>query len=177
MGDRPITTPRRHLRRPVPDEPLPGQESVWDYPRPPAVQPSDAVVIVEFGGSIVAWSSRTLRVLETSHAPVHYIPRDDVRTGVLDPLHGRTWCEFKGAASYADLVVGDRRSRQACWWYATPHAGYEALTDAVAFYPGRVDRITVDGEEVRGMEGDFYGGWITSRVVGPFKGAPGTEWW
>jgi uncharacterized protein (DUF427 family) len=165
---------RRHPQR---EEPRPDQESVWDYPRPPAVERSDAIVTVEFAGELVAWSSRTLRVLETSHAPVHYLPREDVRTELLEEVAARTWCEFKGAASYADLVVAGRRSRQACWWYPQPAAGYEALADAVAFYPSRVDRILLDGEEVRSMEGDFYGGWVTSRIAGPIKGAPGTEWW
>jgi uncharacterized protein (DUF427 family) len=167
----------RPFQRPRPDVPSPGQESVWDYPRPPAVERSDAVVIVEFAGVIVARSTRTLRVLETSHAPVHYVPREDVRSEHLEELAARTWCEFKGAASYADLVVGDHRSAQACWWYPAPTPGYEVLQDAVAFYPSRVDRITVDGEQVASVGGDFYGGWITSKVAGPFKGAPGTEWW
>jgi uncharacterized protein (DUF427 family) len=175
---RPPSGSRPRLRaHPRPDVPLPGQESVWDYPRPPAVHRSAALVVVEFGGTIVAWSTRTLRVLETSHAPVHYLPPEDVRMDLLEEVAGRTYCEFKGVASYADLVVGEKRSASACWWYARPTAGYEVLTDAVAFYPSRVDRITVDGEEVRSVEGDFYGGWITSRVAGPFKGGPGTEWW
>jgi uncharacterized protein (DUF427 family) len=173
----PRPAPRPRLGRPQHEVPGPGQESVWNYPRPPAVVRSAAEVVVEFAGEAVARSTRSLRVLETSHAPVHYLPREDVRTELLDALVGETWCEFKGAASYADLVVDGRRSARACWWYASPTPGYELLTGAVAFYPSRVDRITVDGEVVRSVEGDFYGGWITSRVVGPFKGGPGTEWW
>jgi uncharacterized protein (DUF427 family) len=163
--------------RPDPEPPGPGQESVWDYPRPPAVERSDALVVVEFAGTVVAESARSWRVLETSHPPVHYLPREDVLDGVLEAVANRTWCEFKGRASYADLVVPGGHSPSACWWYAQPTRGYEVLAGAVAFYPRRVDRITVDGETVRSVDGDFYGGWITSRVVGPFKGGPGTEWW
>jgi uncharacterized protein (DUF427 family) len=177
-----VSTQPRPLRRsragrPEPEVPGPGQESVWDYPRPPAVERSAAEVVVEFAGEVVARSTRSLRVLETSHAPVHYLPREDVRADLIEAVAGKSWCEFKGAASYADVVVGDRRSSRACWWYSSPTSGYELLADAMAFYPSRVDRITVDGEVVRSVEGDFYGGWITSRVAGPFKGGPGTEWW
>jgi uncharacterized protein (DUF427 family) len=172
-----LARPSSMTARPRPEVPGPGQESVWAYPRPPAVERSPALVVVEFAGEIVAESDRTWRVLETSHPPVHYLPREDVRSRFLAANPTRTWCEFKGAASYADLVVGDRRSPRACWWYEEPTPGYEDLADAVTFYPRRVDRITVDGERVHGVDGDFYGGWITSRVVGPFKGGPGTEWW
>jgi uncharacterized protein (DUF427 family) len=165
------------LHRPRPNVPGPGQESVWDYPRPPAVERTDEHVQVWFAGELIADSSRTLRVLETSHAPVYYIPRQDVRVGSLDPVPHRTWCEFKGQASYADLTVADQHSPLACWWYAVPTEGFELLAGAVAFYPERVDRCTVDGEVVRPVPSDFYGSWVTSRVVGPFKGGPGTEGW
>jgi len=165
------------MHRPVAETPGPGQESVWDYPRPPAVDPSAEHVQVWFGGELVAESNRALRVLETSHPPVYYLPRDDVRADLLVPSRHRTWCEFKGAASYADLVVGDHRSELACWWYDAPTPGYEALTGAIAFYPERVDRCTVDDEVVRSVPGDFYGSWVTSRIVGPFKGGPGTRGW
>lgn len=169
MGPRPVPDP--------PDPPGPGQESVWDYPRPPAIEASDDHVVVEFAGRVVADSRRVLRVLETSHPPSYYVPRQDIDLDVLVPAALRTVCEFKGVASYADLVVGARRSSQACWWYASPVAGYESLAGTITFYPGRVDRCLVDGEVVRSGEGDFYGGWITSRVVGPFKGSAGSEWW
>jgi uncharacterized protein (DUF427 family) len=165
------------LRRPRPDQPGPGQESVWDYPRPPAVQPTDEHVVVEFAGQVIADSRRAIRVLETSHAPSYYVPREDVRTGFLVDDPRRTWCEFKGEAAYGDLVVGDQRSPLACWWYPDPTPAYRLLADAVTFYPERVTRCLVDGEVVRPVEGSFYGGWITSRVTGPFKGGPGTEWW
>lgn len=163
--------------RPKPEVPGPGQESVWDYPRPPAVDATDELVVVEFAGETVAESRRAMRVLETSHPPVYYLPLADVRTDLLQATARRTFCEFKGAATYADLVVGGQRSRDACWWYAAPTRGYEGLTGAIAFYPERVDRCLVDGEVVRPVEGDFYGSWVTSRVVGPFKGGPGSLGW
>ncbi len=163
--------------RPTPQMPGPGQESVWDYPRPPAVEPSEERVRVWFAGELLADSTRCVRVLETSHPPVYYLPRDDVRTDLLVPNPLRTFCEFKGAASYADVVVGDEVAEAACWWYPEPTAGYEALRDHVTFYPQRVERCQVDDEVVDPVAGDFYGSWITSRVVGPFKGGPGTAGW
>lgn len=165
------------FERPVPETPGPGQESVWDFPRPPAVDTGDELVLVEFADTVIAESRRTLRVLETSHAPVYYIPRADVRTELLRPTARRTRCEFKGTARYADLVVGTRRAADACWWYDQPAAGYEALSGAIAFYPRKVERCLVDGEVVTPVDGDFYGSWLTSRVVGPFKGGPGTLGW
>jgi len=155
----------------------PGQESVWDYPRPPAIDPSDEHVVVTHAGVVIAESRRALRVLETSHAPVYYLPPEDVLQQVLRPINRRTVCEFKGVASYADVVVGDARSPAACWLYAQPTPAFVAIAGYLAFYPSRVDRITVDGEVVRSVGGDFYGSWVTSRVAGPFKGGPGTEGW
>jgi uncharacterized protein (DUF427 family) len=164
-------------RRPTPDAVGPGQESVWDYPRPPALDPSDEHVVVTFAGETIAESRRAIRVLETSHAPVYYLPPGDVRLDVLQGVRRRTVCEFKGVAAYADVVVGDRRSPSACWWYPEPTPRFAPLAGWIAFYPSRVDRITVEGEEVHTVPGDFYGSWITSRVAGPFKGGPGTEGW
>lgn len=162
---------------PTPDPVDPGQESVWDYPRPPAVEPTTEHVIVEVAGVVVADTRRAIRVLETSHPPSYYIPREDVAMDRIAPNPLRTWCEFKGEASYGDVVVGDHVSAAACWWYPQPTAGYETIAGAVTFYPSRVDRCTVDGEVVRPVEGGFYGGWITSRVRGPFKGGPGSHGW
>ncbi len=164
-------------RRPNPDPVVAGQESVWDYPRPPAVVTTDEEVAVEFAGVTIAHSRDGLRVLETSHPPTYYLPGRDVRLDLLVPSKLRTFCEFKGWACYADLVVGDDRSGDACWWYPRPAVGYEQLADHIAFYPGRVDNCWVDGERVDAQDGDYYGAWITSRVAGPFKGAPGTAWW
>ncbi|MDZ7801105.1 MAG: DUF427 domain-containing protein [Trueperaceae bacterium] len=165
------------MHRPTPEPVGPDQESVWDYPRPPALDPSTELVVVTFAGTTLAESRRPIRVLETSHAPVYYLPPEDVRMDLLVPIDRRTFCEFKGAAAYADAVIGDRRAVQACWWYATPSRRYAAIAHWIAFYPSRVDRITVDGEAVRPVGGDFYGSWVTSRVAGPFKGGPGTEGW
>jgi uncharacterized protein (DUF427 family) len=165
------------MRRPNPDPVGPGQESVWAYPRPPALAPSHEHVVVRFGGETIAESRRAIRVLETSHAPVYYLPPDDVRPGVLEPIARQTFCEFKGVASYADVVAADRRAAAACWWYAAPTAAFAPIAGWIAFYPSRMDLVTVDGETVRPVGGDVYGSWVTSRVVGPFKGGPGTEGW
>jgi len=164
------------VQRPVPDPPAPGQESVWDYPRPPRLERSDEHVVVRVGDTVVADTRRAWRVLETSHPPTYYVPRDDVDATLLEPSARRTFCEWKGRASYADLAVDGRRIPDACWWYDTPTDTFADLAGAVAFYPELVT-ATVDGEEVRGVPGGFYGSWVTSRVAGPFKGAPGTEWW
>jgi uncharacterized protein (DUF427 family) len=154
---------------------------VWDFPRPPALERGDQHVVVRVAGTVVADTHAPFLVLETTHPPVFYVPRDDVRTDLLEVTGHRTFCEFKGVASYGDVVVpqaaGTVRSRQACWWYDAPTPGFEALTGAVAFYPQRVQTCEVDGEVVRSVDGDFYGGWITSAFSGPFKGGPGTEWW
>jgi uncharacterized protein (DUF427 family) len=152
-------------------------ESVWDYPRPPRVEPSTEHVVVEHAGRVLVDTSTSYRVLETSHPPTYYLPRDAFAAGVLRPADGRSWCEWKGHASYLDLVVGDQVLAGAAWTYADPSPGFEDLRDHVALYPGRVDRCTVDDEVVRAQPGDFYGGWITSRVTGPFKGGPGTRGW
>ncbi|MFI9770181.1 DUF427 domain-containing protein [Streptomyces sp. NPDC052415] len=168
---------------PLPDRPIPAApprepESVWDYPRPPAVRPDDRRIRVECATEVLADTQRALRVLETSHPPVFYIPRGDVRTELLHPAAGnRTWCEWKGMAQYWDIVVGDDVRTRAAWSYQHPEPAYTSLTGFLAFYPSRVDRCTVDGEEAGAQEGDVYGGWITPEVRGPFKGGPGTLLW
>ncbi|MBN1091926.1 DUF427 domain-containing protein [Blastococcus sp. TML/M2B] len=155
----------------------PGQESVWDYPRPPSAEVVGRHVVVELGGRTIADTRRAIRVCETSHPPTYYVPRDDVVPGVLERAAGGSWCEWKGAATYWDAVVDGRRVAAVGWSYEQPTAGFEHLACAVAFYPARVDRATVDGELVRPQPGEYYGGWITDEVVGPFKGAPGTFGW
>ena len=152
-------------------------ESVWDYPRPPAVREVRERIEVWFAGAQVAGCDRALQVLETSHPPTYYLPLEAFAEGVLHPVSGSTWCEFKGRAAYFDVGVGDRRAERAAWHYPEPTAGYAVLADHVAVMPGAMDRCTVDGELVVPQEGGFYGGWITSRVTGPFKGAPGTRGW
>jgi uncharacterized protein (DUF427 family) len=158
-------------------EPGPGQESVWDYPRPPRVEASGETVEVVLGGAVVARTTRALRVLETSHPPTYYLPEASFSGGVLRPVTETTYCEFKGTASYFDLVTAGRTAPRAAWTYPRPSPGFDALVGHVALMPGSVDRCTVDGEDVVPQAGGFYGGWITSRVVGPFKGEPGTRGW
>jgi uncharacterized protein (DUF427 family) len=152
-------------------------ESVWDYPRPPRLETSGDHVVVTHQGRVIVDTKSPLRILETSHPPTYYLPRADVDVSTLEPVEGTTFCEFKGRASYADLVVGGSRLSRAVWWYENPSPGYLELVDHIALYPGRVDQCTVNGEVVQAQDGDFYGGWITSRVTGPFKGAPGTLGW
>ena len=150
---------------------------MWDYPRPPRVEPSSETVEVTLGGEVVARSKRTLRVLETSHPPTYYVPVADFAPGVLRPVNGTTYCEWKGQAEYFDLVGEGRTAPRSGWTYPTPTQGFEVLVDHVAVMPGQVDRCTVDGEQVRPQAGGFYGGWITDRVAGPFKGEPGSHGW
>ena len=153
-------------------------ENVWDYPRPPAVEGCPRHVRVELSDQTLADSERALRVLETSHPPTIYVPPEDVRTEMLVFSETRsTWCEFKGVARYLDVLTGDRRLVAVAWTYPHPTSSYEALRDHVAFYPARVDAAWLDDERNVGQEGDFYGGWISSDLVGPFKGAPGTAGW
>jgi uncharacterized protein (DUF427 family) len=169
--------PTPSLRRPVPAEPGPGQESVWAYPRPPRVEPTSERVVIRFAGHVVADTTSAVRVLETSHPPVYYVPRSDFAEGTLVATGGTSVCEFKGRARYLDVRGGTRTAVHAAWYYPEPEPGYEVLADRVAVYPAEMDSCEVDGERVLAQPGDFYGGWITSRVVGPFKGAPGTLGW
>ncbi|SEN73915.1 DUF427 domain-containing protein [Actinacidiphila rubida] len=151
-------------------------ESVWDYPRPPVALACHDRVVVEHSGDVVADTTRAVRVLETSHPPVFYVPRQDIHVE-LTPSRHTSWCEWKGRATYWHVHGAGWWLEDAAWSYADPSPGFETLTDHVAFYPSKVDRCTVDGELVVPQPGDFYGGWITSRVTGPFKGAPGTAGW
>jgi uncharacterized protein (DUF427 family) len=165
------------MRRPTPEVPGPGQESVWDYPRPPRVEPTPETVEVLLGGTVVARTTAALRVLETSHPPAYYLPRDAFIPGVLRPVDGTTYCEWKGVATYFDLVTPGATAPRAAWTYADPTRGFEAIRDHLSVMPALVDACLVDGEVVRAQEGGFYGGWITDRVVGPFKGVPGSHGW
>ncbi len=157
--------------------PGPGQESCWDYPRPPALDTSSESVEVVVGGVVVATTTRSWRVLETSHPPTYYLPAEAFADGALRPADGSSFCEWKGEASYFDLVAGDVVAPRAAWTYRTPSARFADLAGAVAVMPAAVDRCVVDGETVEPQAGGFYGGWITSRVVGPFKGGAGTWGW
>jgi len=154
-------------------------ESVWDYPRPPRLEPVAQRIRVVLGGAVVAETTRAHRVLETSHPPVYYVPLDDVASGALEPAQGRgSFCEWKGAASYYDVIGGNgRRVERGAWTYPSPAPGYEPIRGAVAFYAGPMDECTVGDERVEPQPGGFYGGWITRDLEGPFKGAPGTAGW
>lgn len=163
--------------RPRPDPVEPGQESVWDYPRPPRLEVFDGEITVELGGEVIAATSHGWRVLETSHPPTYYLPRTAFRPGALRETDGSSWCEWKGRARYFDLVSGSTVAPKAAWSYPAPTPGFEPIRDAVAVMAGQVDRCTVDGETVVPQPGGFYGGWITSRIAGPFKGGPGTAGW
>jgi len=163
--------------RPVPDPVGPGQESVWDYPRPPRLETTDERVVVVLGGVVIIDTVHAVRVLETSHPPAYYLPVADIVDGVLRAAGGSSYCEFKGNADYFDLVAGEAHAQQAAWGYAHPTPGFELLIDCISLYPARMDEVRVNGEIVRPQEGGFYGGWITDRVVGPFKGGPGTRGW
>lgn len=162
---------------PVPETPGPGQESVWDYPRPPRLERFEGTITVEFGGQVAASTTHGWRVLETSHPPTYYLPRNAFADGVLRAAPGASWCEWKGKAKYYDLVAGGRVAAAAAWTYPNPTPPFRELADALAVMAAAVDRCTVNGEAVRPQPGGFYGGWITSWVTGPFKGVPGSWGW
>lgn len=159
------------------EEPGPGQESVWDFPRPPRLEQTKRHLQVVFGGQVIADTQRGYRVLETSHPPVYYFPPEDIRMEFLIPIQGTSFCEWKGSADYYTVKVGERIASKAAWAYARPSPGFMAIRGFVAFYAGVMDACTVDGEQVIPQPGGFYGGWITSDVVGPFKGEADTHAW
>ncbi|MFE2853927.1 DUF427 domain-containing protein [Streptomyces lavendulae] len=152
-------------------------ESVWDYPRPPRCERDSRRVTVRHEGVTLADSTGCFRVLETSHPPVFYIPRDDVRTDLLRRSPRTTWCEWKGAASFWDLATPHGVRTEVAWSYEEPSAAFAAIRGCLAFYASDDVRCSVAGDPVRPQPGEFYGGWITSEISGPFKGAPGTAGW
>lgn len=154
-----------------------GVESVWDYPRPPAVRRLSCPVTVRSGGILIVDVDDIVQVLETSHPPTVYLRRVDFIEGSLVPADGTSWCEFKGQARYVDVTAGAKRVTRAGWYYPDPSPGYALLQDRIALYPGLMDECRLGGETVQPQAGDFYGGWVTSRVTGPFKGEPGTLGW
>lgn len=163
--------------RPKPDPVGPGQQSVWDFPRPPALVPCALPIEVVLGGEVICRTSATWQVLETSHPPSFYLPRSDFIPGALLPAGGTSWCEWKGQARYLDVHGGGRTAAGKAWYYPSPTRGFTALVDHVALYPGAMDGCFVDGEPVLPQPGGFYGGWITPWVAGPFKGVPGSTGW
>ena len=143
----------------------PSQESIWDYPRPPRLEASQKHIQVIFNGVIIADSVRTKRILETSHPPVYYIPPEDVRMEHLEPSGRSSFCEWKGIASYYDVLVDGKRAANAAWYYHQPTPAYIELQDCIAFYPAAMDVCLVDGERVQPEAGQFYGGWITRDIL------------
>ncbi len=154
-----------------------GKECVWDYPRPPRLEPTPRHIRVEFAGVTLADTRAAFRVLETSHPPVYYVPPQDVAMEHLIESSRSSFCEWKGQAGYYDVVVGDARLVSAAWFYRDPTPRFQPIRDHVAFYPAPMDGCFVDGERVACQPGDFYGGWITQDLVGPFKGGAGTAGW
>lgn len=165
------------LMRPTPEVPGPGQLSAWDFPRPPAYVQWHERVEIWFGGSVIASTTEAWCVLETSHAPTYYPPRSAFVAGSLRQAEGSSYCEWKGRAVYFDVVAGEQVAPRAAWSYPAPNDRAEVIRDHVAVYPALMGSCTVDGEVVTAQPGGFYGGWITSRIVGPFKGGPGTQGW
>jgi uncharacterized protein (DUF427 family) len=169
-----MTSPPFPIR---PDPVAPGQESVWSYPRPPVAQATGAHITIQHAGVMVADTRRAVRTLETSHPPTYYIPQTDIREGALRRAAGSSLCEWKGQAVYWDVVLGDTTLSAVGWSYPSPSPAFAAIRDHIAFYAAPFDLCTVDGETVIPQPGGFYGGWITSAVVGPFKGGPGSRFW
>jgi uncharacterized protein (DUF427 family) len=149
--------------------PGPGQESVWDYPRPPRLERVQQRVRIEFAGVLIADTLDAFRVCETSSPPAYYIPPQDVRMEFIEPTDRHSQCEWKGAANYWSVRVGDRLAENAAWSYGEPDAGYEAIRGHLAFYPRKMDACYVGEQRVTPQSGEFYGGWITPDIVGPFR--------
>jgi uncharacterized protein (DUF427 family) len=164
-------------RPPFAIEPAAGQESVWDYPRPPRIESLEERVRIEFGGVVLADTVQALRVLETASPPTIYIPPQDIRMKYLEPARGSSHCEWKGQASYWTVRVGDKVAMRAGWSYPRPTKEFGSIRDYVAFYAGKMDACFVGEMRVTPQVGDFYGGWVTPNIVGPFKGDPGTSGW
>ncbi|BCS30932.1 hypothetical protein TBR22_A01330 [Luteitalea sp. TBR-22] len=157
-------------------EPAPGQESVWDYPRPPRIVADAREVVVRVGDVVVARSRRAVRVLETASPPTVYIPREDVVTKYLQAAPGASGCEWKGTARYWTVRVGSVVLESVGWSYDDPLPAFEAIRGHLSFYPGRI-ACELGGVRVEAQAGGFYGGWVTPEIVGPFKGGPGTGGW
>jgi uncharacterized protein (DUF427 family) len=166
------------MSKPTPTQPGEGQESVWDYPRPPRLERVHKHVRIVFNGETIVDTMQAYRVLETSHPPVFYLPQADIKMAYLFRVpSAASLCEYKGQASYYTVKVGDRKAERVAWAYHNPTEAFRPILDHFAFYARPMDSCTVGGEEVIPQPGHFYGGWITSDVVGPFKGEPGSWGW
>ncbi len=163
--------------KPKPIKPLKGQESVWEYPRPPKLEYVKQLLIVKHQEKTIASTSKGFRVLETSHPPVYYFPPQDVDFNQLVPSDLTTFCEFKGRGGYYHLKTENRIEENVAWYYTNPVASFAPIKDYLAFYANKVDECWVGDEKVKPQAGNFYGGWITNKIVGPFKGEPGTWGW
>jgi uncharacterized protein (DUF427 family) len=163
--------------RPAPHPVGAGQESVWDYPRPPRLEREPRRIRVTFAGEVVADTTAAYRVLETSHPPTYYLPPGDIALDALVPADGASVCEWKGVACYWTVRAAGREAPRAAWSYPDPTPAFSDLADHVAFYCPAMDGCEVGGEVATPQPGGFYGGWVTSWVVGPFKGEPGTMGW
>ena len=162
---------------PKPDPVAPGQESVWDYPRPAIAESTDRRIQILHRRTMLVDSKNAWRTLETSHPPTYYIPRSDIAMEYLEPNPRRTLCEWKGQAHYFDIVIGDERLEAAVWSYPQPTPGFASIRDYCAFYPDALEACSVDGEIITPQPGGFYGGWISQYEAGPFKGVPGSRFW
>lgn len=166
------------MPKPTPTPPKAGQESVWDYPRPPRLEAVPETLSVVFAGEKIAMTTRGYRVLETSHPPVYYFPPEDVKMDFLRKYTiPSSHCEWKGAAHYYDITVGNQKSEKAAWAYDGPTAAFRSIDGYLAFYAGRVGAAYVNDEKVTPQPGTFYGGWIMDKIVGPFKGIEGSWGW
>lgn len=163
--------------RPVPDPPAPGQESVWDYPRPAIAEPTARHLVVRHRGVTIAETRSGVRTLETSHPPTYYFPRADVAMDLLRPTAHRSLCEWKGQARYFDVHVAGETIAEAAWSYPEPTRAFAVIAGHLAFYPHLFDTCMVDGERAEPQPGGFYGGWVTRDLAGPFKGGPGSRFW
>ncbi|MBW4464283.1 MAG: DUF427 domain-containing protein [Pegethrix bostrychoides GSE-TBD4-15B] len=157
--------------------PAPGQESVWDYPRPPRLEDSSRQVQIIFNNVVIAETRQAKRLLETSHPPSYYIPPTEIRLEYFSRTPRSSFCEWKGQAAYYSIQVGEQRAENAAWFYPEPTPAFSDLANYVAFYPSLMQACYLDGEQVQAQPGDFYGGWITSEIVGPFKGGLGSWGW
>lgn len=157
-------------------KPGPGQESVWDYPRPPRLESISKRIQVKLGELTIADSTRAYRVLETSHPPVYYLPQDDIRMELMEPTARNSVCEWKGGASYWSLRAGGKFLVNVAWGYLEPTLAFRQIAGHLAFYLDPLEGF-VDGEQAEPQPGRFYGGWITRDLVGPFKGGPGSMEW
>ncbi len=165
------------MRRPTPIKPQPGQESVWDYPRPPRLEPTPKRLQIIFNGVTIADTVKGYRVLETSHPPTYYLPPDDIEMGYFYHAGRGSMCEWKGAAKYYTLTVGDKTAERVAWYYPTPTRPFAPIKNYIAFYARAMDACYVAGEQATPQPGGFYGGWVTNDIAGPIKGEPGSSWW